>query len=391
MVDVKSGGGRAETYDAMVRDGLRAHDEAGLRVAYAAGVGDQSFLVAGRGEDQAFLAALPDEERALAEHLIPGPDRLSQDEYFAVMEAVWSDHRDHPRLDLWFGPPGPQWVSDPFMQRIAARAEALDTGIQTHVNESIYEKLHGLRFYGKPTMQHLHDLGVLSPRFSIAHGVWLTEPEIEILAESGAAISHNPSSNLRLRAGIAPLNALIEGAASVALGMDGTSLGDDEDMFAEMRLALRLARVPQLGARVPEPAEVFGLATLGGAKLLRREDQLGRLAPGYSADLAVVDLERLSWPWVAPECDPLELVLLRARAGDVTTVLVDGEVIYRDGQPTGFDLAAAAEELAGQLARSAYPREQAELVQRLTPHIEAYYKGWDVPELEPYIRYNARN
>ncbi len=390
VVDVKSGGGRAEAYDRMVRDGLRAHDEAGLRVAYAAGISDQSFLVAGRGEDRKFLAALPEDVRRLAESLMPGPDRLTQDEYFSLMEAIWRDHREHPRIDLWFGPPGPQWVSDPFMQRIAERATALDIGIQTHVNESLYEKLHGPRFYGKATMLHLRDLGVLSPRFSIAHGVWLTEPEIAVMAETGVAVSHNPSSNLRLRAGIAPLNALRASGATVALGMDGTSLSDDEDMFAEMRLALRLARVPQLGASVPDPVEVLALATLGGAKLLRQEARLGRLAPGFAADLAVVDLARLSWPWVAPECDPLELVLMRARAGDVTTVLVDGEVIYRDRQPTGFDLAAAAEELAARLAHTAYSRQQAELVRRLTPHIEAYYRGWEVPEMAPYIRYNAR-
>ena len=115
VVDVRSGGGAPEAYDAMVRDGLRAHDEAGLRVAYAAGIGDQSFLVAGAGEDRAFLAGLPDDLRPLAESLLPGPEQLTQDDYFAVMEAIWRDHRDHPRIGLWFGPPGPQWVSDPFL------------------------------------------------------------------------------------------------------------------------------------------------------------------------------------------------------------------------------------------------------------------------------------
>ncbi len=94
------------------------------------------------------------------------------------------------------------------MQRIAEQAERYDTGIQTHVCESVYEKLHGPRFHGKPTLLYLRDLGVLSPRFSIAHGVWLTDAEIEALREAGAAVSHNPGSNLRLRAGIAPLDAL---------------------------------------------------------------------------------------------------------------------------------------------------------------------------------------
>lgn len=390
VVDVKSGGGSADGFADMVRAGLKAHDEAGLRVAYAAGFGNQSFLVHGKGADEAFLESLPTEVRRLAEQLLPGPDRLDEDEYFGLMEDIWRDYRDHPRIGLWFGPPGPQWVTDSFMQEIAERAEALDAGIQTHVNESFYEKLHGRRCYGKPTLLHLQDLGVLSPRFSIAHGVWLSEAEIEVLAESGAAVVHNPGSNLRLRAGIAPLTALLEAGASVALGMDGTGLADDDDIFAEMRLALRLQRDPVLGHRVPAPEEVLSLATEGGAKLLRREASLGRLRPGFAADLVLVDLERLTWPWVAPEADPLMLILLRARAGDVTTVMVAGETVYRDGRPTRFDLDEAAGELARKLALEAYPSDRAELVRRLTPFLEAHYRSWEAPGGEPYIRHNSR-
>jgi cytosine/adenosine deaminase-related metal-dependent hydrolase len=321
---------------------------------------------------------------------LPAANDLHEDDYFAVMDDIWRETRDHPRIDLWFGPPGPQWVSDVFMQRIAERAETYDVGIQTHVTESIYEKLHGPRFYGKDTLAHLRELGVLSPRFTIAHGVWLTEAEIEILAETGAAVSHNPSSNLRLRAGIAPLNALIEAGATLALGMDGTTINDDEDMFAEMRLALRLHRTPMLDGPAPSVAQIFEMATAGGAKLLRKETSLGRLAPGYAADLVLVDLERITWPWVAPEVDPRDLLVQRARAGDVDTVLIAGEVVLRDGQPTRFDAAEAGRELAARLAAEPYPEAAARLVEALLPRVEAYYRGWEMPELEPYSVYNSR-
>jgi cytosine/adenosine deaminase-related metal-dependent hydrolase len=276
------------------------------------------------------------------------------------------------------------------MQRIAERATAQNTGIQTHVEESLYEKLHGPLFYGKATVEHLRDLGVLSPRFSIAHGVWLTETEIGILAETGAAVSHNPSSNLRLRAGIAPLNALLASGVTVALGMDGTTLNDDEDMFAEMRLALRLHRTPVLNTAAPTPAQVLDLATAGGAKLMRKEATLGKLAPGYAADIVVVDLARLAWPWVAPEADPRELVIMRAKAGDVETVLVGGETVWRDGRPTRFDAAAAGQELAAMLDATPYPAQTAERIERLLPYIERYYEAWELPEFEPYIRYNSK-
>ena len=391
VVDVHSGGGTADEYADAMRQALAAYDETGLRVAFAAGISDRGHLVWGPpGEEDRFLASLPAEVRAYAEQELPFPNAIGQDEYFGVMEMFRETYKAHPRIDIWFAPPGPQWVSDGFMQRIAQQAEAYDTGIQTHLAESLYEKLYGPKFLGRPILLHLRDLGVLSPRFSIAHGVWLTEPEIEALYESGAAISHNPSSNLRLRAGIAPLNALLASGATVALGMDGTTLDDDGDMFTEMRLALRLQRTPRLRTPAPQPTDLFAMATTGGARLLRKEGMLGRLAPGHIADIVLLDLERLTWPWVSPEIDPRELVLLRARAGDVQTVLVGGKVVLQDGRPTRFDAEAAGRELAARLAALPYPAEAAKRVEALLPHIEAYYAAWEVPELLPFIRYNSR-
>ncbi len=389
VVDVHSAGGNATAYADALRRKLRAYAESGLRVALAAGVRTQSFLVHGSGEDRKFLDSLPPELGARARQLLPAA-RMSDDEYLDLVEAAARDYADHACVDVWFGPPGPQWVSDTLMQRIAERAQALDTGIQTHCNESIYEMMHAPREHGKSSIAHLLDLRVLGPRFSLAHGVWLSEREIALLAETGAAVSHNPSSNLRLRAGIAPLNALLGAGVTTGLGMDGTTLNEDEDMFTEMRLAMRLHRTPMLGTPAPTPAQVLGMASAGGAKLMRKGHLLGRLAPGFKADVVLVDLQRITWPWVAPETDPAELVLMRARADDVRTVLVDGRVVLDEGLPTRFDLNAAARELARALDASGYPREAARLVGELTPHMETWYERWKVPPLEPWIRYNSR-
>ncbi len=390
VVEVHSGGGTPEAYARACRGKLEAFDRAGLRVAFAAGIHDQGYLVHGEAGDRAFLDSLPPDLRAEAETLLPGPDGLDTADYFGIMEELHGRYADHPRVDVWFGPPGPPWVSDGFMTAIAERARALDTGIQTHLEESYYERLHGPREYGRETLAHLKALGVLDARFSVAHGVWLSEPEIDILAETGAAVSHNPSSNLRLRAGIAPLNALLAAGATVALGMDGTTLGDDEDMFAEMRLALRLHRPPLLGTPTPTPAEIFDLATRGGARLLRAESRLGRLAPGYLADLVLVDLTHACWPWTSPEASPLDIVVQRVRAGDVRTVLVGGEVVFDEGRPTRFDAEAAGRELAERLAATPYPAKAADLAERLLPHLEAYYAAWPYPQAAPYTAYNSR-
>ena len=390
LVDVHSGGGSAAVYERSVDDGLRAYEEAGIRVAFATGTSTQSRLVHGKGEDENFIAQLPTELRDAARALMPGTDRVTGDEYLDIVEARIEKYRAHALIDVWFAPPGPQWVSDELMCEIASRAKRLGVNVQTHCNESFYEKRHGDKYYGRPTVEHLESLGVLGPNYSIAHGVWLSESEIDVLARTGAAVSHNPSSNLRLRAGIAPLNAMLGAGATVALGMDGTTLNEDEDMFTELRLALRLNRVPHYGAEVPSVQQVFEMATQGGARLMQKDTQVGQLASGYKADLMLVDLKRITYPWVAPEVDPLELIALRARTDDVSTVMVNGEVVMRDGVATQFDEPAAAEALAAHLDSQELPVKYAEFAAALRPHMEAWYLSWGTPTPTPYTTYNAR-
>jgi cytosine/adenosine deaminase-related metal-dependent hydrolase len=395
VVEMHACRGSAEASAGRVRHALRGYDQAGIRVAFAAGVANQNPLVnaASADEERAFLDGLPPEAREAAEAMLPSPNAMQPDEYLGLMDALWQEYGDHPRVDVWFGPPGPNWVSDDFLVQIAERAASYGpsgTGIQTHVSESLYEKLYGPRAYGESVIFHLRRLGVLGPRFSLAHAVWLTEAEIAVLAETGTAVSHNPSSNLRLRAGVLPARALVEAGVTIGLGLDGHGLDDDDDIFREMRLAWSLQRSPEIGSPALEPRQALGLSTTGGARLLGKAGVLGRLVPGYAADLVLIDLGRLSWPWVAPEIDPRDLLVLRAQARDVRTVLVDGEVVLRDGLPTRFDLEAAGRELAEQLAATPFPSEAAARVGLLKPHLEAFYRAWDAPDLEPYVRQNSR-
>jgi cytosine/adenosine deaminase-related metal-dependent hydrolase len=388
-VDVHSGHGTPEAFADSVARPLEAYEAAGIRVAFAMGLKTQSLLV--WGDDETFLRTLPPQLQDLVRELrLPQPGDVDEDDYLAIFEDLHRRYADHPRIELWLAPPGPQWVSDVFLVRIAEAAEAYDTGIQTHLEESIYEKFYGPRTYGAPAVAHLHELGVLSPRLSFAHGVWLTEREIELLAESGAAVSHNPSSNLRLRAGIAPLNALQNAGVTVGLGMDGSTINDNEDMWQEMRLALRLHRPPQLGTPAPRAADVFRMATHGGAALMRAAGRRGKLAAGYQADVVVVDLARVTWPWVAPEADPLELLVYRAEARDVDVVLVGGRVVVEGGRVTTLDEEALGRELAAQLSTARRSEERSALVEGLMPHLERYYADWVKGPLVPYTVYNSR-
>lgn len=390
-VDVLSAGGTAADYARELDAALAAYAEAGMRVGLAAGFRSTSFLVHGARDDQRFLAALPDDARALAQRLLPAPGQIDEADWLALMVERITRWRGDERIAVWFGPPGPQWVSQPLLQEIATRAAALDTHVQTHAVESMYEALHGPREWGRPTIEHLHEIGVLGPRLSIAHGTWLSEAEIERLASSGAAVSHNPSSNLRLRAGIAPLPALLAAGVTVGLGMDGTTLDDDEDIWAEMRLALRLNRSPRIADAVTMPAQVFDIATRGGARLMGLQQRIGQLRPGFAADLLLLDTRRSRWPWAADDADLLSLLVQRARAGDVRCVLVQGEVVMRDGRPTRFDEQAVASELAEQLRRTPAPADGARLARVLGPHLRQWYAGYGLPAGAPWTQYNARH
>ncbi len=390
-VDLFTGSGTADAFVRDVRALRRGYGRAGLRAAVAAGIATHGALVYGAGEDTRFIAGLPVELAARAGAFLDPPGTLSEDDYFAAMGALSDDAADPLRSWLWYAFPGPEWVEDRFIARIAAAAADADTNIQTHAGESLASRIHVLEAGHRGAASHLDGLGVLGPRFSMAHGVWLTADDIALLAERGAGVVHNAGSNLRLGAGIAPVNAMRVAGIAVALGLDGTTLNDDDDMFAEMRLALRLQHEPlSPTATAATPADLFAMATVNGARILRQQDRLGRLLPGHAADLMLVDLKRIVWPWVAPEADPLHLVLLRAMARDVDTVMVGGEIVYRDGAPTRFDLAAAATELAERVAAAAFPAERAEAALALRPHLLAWYGGRGMPAAEPWTAYHSR-
>jgi cytosine/adenosine deaminase-related metal-dependent hydrolase len=172
--------------------------------------------------------------------------------------------------------------------------------------------------------------------------------------------------------------------------MDGTTINDNEDMWQEMRLALRLHRGPRMSDPAPTPADIFYLSTFGGAKLLRADHQRGMLAPGYHADVVLLNIDQITWPWVAPEADPLAVVLYRAAVGDVDTVLIGGEIVVEAGRVTTIDEAAIGQELADELKAIDYPTDRATMVAALMPYLEQYYAQWELESLTPYISYNSR-
>ncbi len=251
-------------------------------------------------------------------------------------------------------------------------------GIHLHALESRLQRAWGDGFANAGELQRLVDAQVLTDRSALAHGVWLRDSDIELLARSGTTVVHNCASNLRLAAGIAPLRHLVASGVGVALGLDDMGVADDDDMLAEVRLAHVLQRVrgaaehPRLRA-----AEVFGLMWDGGARVVGAATGIGRLEPGRRGDVAVLDLRALSAPFAVDDVDVWELLLARGRAAHVDTVIVEGRVLMQGRKLLHLDRGALAREVAeaAKLAVARRSPEESAWIEQVGRRIAEHYQA----------------
>ncbi len=238
------------------------------------------------------------------------------------------------RLQVAFCPRGSRNCTEGLWADIVALAAEHDTLIHTHAaeNEAQTERL---AIDSTTDIEYLHGLGATGPRLVAAHCIWVTEAEIAILAESGTRVAHCPSCNTKLASGLAPVPEFLERGVVVGLGADGAPCNNNLDMFQEMRLA-SLVHKPRSGPRSMPAMSVLEMATLGGARALGLEDELGSLEPGKRADVIVIRRDGLH---AQPQAgvDPIAQIVYEHRASDVDSVIIDGRVLVRGGEFTELD------------------------------------------------------
>jgi 5-methylthioadenosine/S-adenosylhomocysteine deaminase len=228
---------------------------------------------------------------------------------------------------------------------------------------------------------------------TLGHGVWLNEDDIQRIAETGTCVCHNCSSNFRLRSGVAVLNKLETAGITTAIGMDEAGINDDRDMLQEMRMVLRAHRVPGMDDEVPTPAQVFRMATSGGAKTTPFADTIGALEPGRAADMVLIDWRQISYPYLDAETPLLDAVLQRAKTSGVRTVICDGDVIYDEGKFTKVDRDGALRALHKDLQRALSDDEveRRRLSKSLLPHVREFYANYfDSEQHLPFYRQSSR-
>ncbi|PPR19607.1 MAG: Atrazine chlorohydrolase [Alphaproteobacteria bacterium MarineAlpha10_Bin2] len=312
-------------------------------------------------------------------------------EYVAFAEEAFSLYhgRADGRLRFMVAPSGPQRCTVELMEAADGLAQENSTAFHTHILESKMQAVAGQEFYGKTLVQYMHDLGLLNRNTTIAHGVWVTDADIALLGEAKCSVVHNTLSNMKLSSGVAPIRKLIDAGVNVALGTDGISTSDTPRMFDAMRAAGHLHNITTADYDAWLSAhEVLHAATLGGAYSALLEDDIGSIEVGKKADLVIMDLRNANF---VPLNDARKHLVYSENGSSVETVIVDGEIVVRDGLLTRVDEDALLDEfraLAPELlAKHALEEERNQV---FIPYLQEVYKRCAAVDLGIH-RYGGAN
>lgn len=345
----------------------QAYADVGIRATIAPMMADKSFYEAIPGLADALPQPLRDE--ALAIRHAPHAKSLA-----ACRELFGQWRFDRARIRPALGPTIPHHCSDEFLAGCRDLGRDFDVGFQMHVAESKVQAVVAQKKYGHSLVTHLDTLGLLQPGFCVAHGVWLDDPDRARLADRGASISHNPGSNMKLGSGLADTRSMLAHGINLALGTDGAGSSDNLNMFEAMRLASFVSRVhgrdPALWLST---AEVLRAATEGGAKALGFEGVIGRLSPGYQADMVLLDLAA---PHYVPLNNAVNQVVHCEDGTGVHTVIVAGKVLLQAGSFVAFDFEALRARASAAVERLAEVNQASRaLSEKLEPYVNQYCSG----------------
>lgn len=257
------------------------------------------------------------------------------------------------RITFMVGPHAPYTCPPDVLVACAEMADELSIGIHIHLSETAGEVESALAEWGVTPIAHVERLGLMKGRHLVAaHCVHATDNDIAILAEAGAGVCHCPVSNLKLASGRTPIAKMRRRGVAVGFGTDGAS---SENMLhilgSEMRIGAIQAKELEGDPAVYKAYDAVAMATIEAARVLGMQAEIGSLEPGKKADIILIDTER---PHMTPNHDPFGLVAYSALPGDVTTTIVDGRVVYANGELTladGREILARSREAAARIVR----------------------------------------
>jgi 5-methylthioadenosine/S-adenosylhomocysteine deaminase len=316
---------------------MSAYRDAGLRAAVAPSIEDRDLVLeVGRRAGVAFPSHL------FTERFLLWPPIEAQMEALEDFVSTWHNAAEG-RLRCLVGPSGIHWCSPTLLEACLRLAERYNIGLHLHAVESRLQAAVIHEALGEGGIAFLRRLGLLKPGTSLAHAIWLEAGDLELLAETGTTVVHNPVSNLRLGSGRFPLIEARRRGVQVALGSDGAASNDTQHMFEVLKLTGLIHNQPDVDYQTwPSPHEILSFATTGGAAALGIPTDVGSIAPGQLADLVLLNLATDAF---FPLRDPALHLVYRETGHSVDTVIVDGKVLVQHGILTTVDEQALRTEL----------------------------------------------
>ena len=316
---------RREGIDAI----MQAYADVGIRATVAI---DQPNVV--EYDKYPFMAELLSAEQRAAMDTAP---RQSSAELVALYEHL---------IERWHGAEGgrlaaavscsaPQRVTDDYFRALSALSQLHDLPFNVHILETRLQRVLGEHKYGKSLVQQVHDLGLLDERMMVIHAIWIDEHDIELLARAGCSVAHNPVCNLRLGSGVMPWRALRQAGVPLCLGTDEMNTDDTVNLWAVAKTAALLQTLTEADdRRWPRAAEFLHAATRGGARAMRRADDLGQLKVGAAADVILLDLDTHAF---TPLNNLTRQLVYCEDGSSVRTTIVHGAVVFEAGRVSTVD------------------------------------------------------
>ncbi|MDI6655026.1 MAG: amidohydrolase family protein [Candidatus Hydrothermarchaeota archaeon] len=230
------------------------------------------------------------------------------------------------RVRAFFGPHAPYTCSEELLVRTKELADRCGTGIHIHIAETREEVENSKKEKGAAPFEYLERIGFLGPNVVAAHSTWASKREIIIMGKHGVKVAHNPTSNMKIACGVAPVPEYIEGGVTVSLGTDGAASNNSLDMFEDMKFCALLHKINKMDASAVPAEKVLEFATINGAKALGMEKEIGSIEVGKKADVILLNLNK---PHLTPLTNPISHLVYAASGSDVDTVIVDGKVIMQ--------------------------------------------------------------
>lgn len=260
---------------------------------------------------------------------VPTPWSASAQECLQKAELSLAQGTPTSLVSFSLAPHAPYTTDDETLLKIRALSEHLKLSIHMHIHETAHEISTSLKDHGKRPLQRLAGLGLLSPLLQAVHMTQVNEDDLTLLQRSGTHVTHCPESNLKLASGFCPIHKLRNAGINIALGTDGAASNNDLDLFGEMRTAALLGKAVANDPTATSATDILEMATLGGAKALALDKEIGSLEPGKSADLIAVDLNHIN---TQPTYNPISHLVYACHSTQVTDAWIAGRHLVKQKQ-----------------------------------------------------------